>query len=137
PRGSEHLRGRIPGARQYRSIRSQRSIAHRRLSGTGRWYRLDGALLREHARDCGRIGAYRSGVYGNGAEVLGTFHVDRVVNGASRRRDEHVGRGGRLLLRRASVAGRRESTAQGALDGGFAASLRRYRIRWRTGGETP
>ncbi len=39
------------------------AFAHRRLSGTGRWHRLDGPLLPEHGRDQCRAGNGQSGLH--------------------------------------------------------------------------
>ena len=49
--GKERIRGWLPRSRQYRRFRPQCTTAHRRLSRTGRWHRLDGAVLPEHAGD--------------------------------------------------------------------------------------
>ena len=48
-----------------------------------------------------------------------------------------VGRGGRLLLRRAASAGRKLTAAQGPLDGGVAAAVRRHRLRRSDAREVP
>ena len=48
----------------------------------------------------------RPGLRGHGAEVRRALPVDRLVDGAPGRRHRHVGRGGRLLLRRAPPARR-------------------------------
>ena len=74
PFRAQRLRGRLPGARQHRRVRSQRAAAHRRLSGTGRRHRLDGALRREHARNRHRAGDDRRGLRGHGAQVPRTRH---------------------------------------------------------------
>ena len=45
----QRLPGRFPGTRQYRGLRPQRSLAHRRPPGTGRRHRLDGHVLAQPA----------------------------------------------------------------------------------------
>ena len=64
-------------------------------------------------------------------EVPPALPVDRVGDGPRRRGHGHVGRGGRLLLRRAAAAGRPLRAAEGAVDGRPAAVLRRHRLRGR------
>ena len=49
----------------------------------------------------------------------------------------HVGRGGRLLLRRAAPARRPGPAAQGPVDGRPAAAVRGHRLRRRVAGEVP
>ena len=66
----------------------------------------------------------RSGLRGHGAEVLRTLSVDCLGDGASGARHGHVGRGGRLLLRRAASARRPGAAAQGAVDGRAVAAVR-------------
>ena len=128
---AERLRGRLPGPRQHRRVRPQRAAADRRLPGTGRRHRLDGALLPEHARDRRRAGDDRRRLRGHGAQVRRALPVDRLGDDARGRRHRHVGRGGRLLLRRAPVARRPGPAAQGPLDGGPAAALRGHGVRGR------
>ena len=53
------------------------------------------------------------------------------------RRHRHVGRGGRLLLRRAPPARRERAAAQGAVDGGAPPALRRHDLRGRDAGQVP
>ena len=117
PLGTERLRGRLPGPGQHRRVRPQRAAADRRLPGAGRRHRLDGPVLPEHARDRRRTGDDRSGLRGHGAQVRRALPVDRLVDGARGRRHRHVGRGGRLLLRRAAPAQRPGPAAQGPVDG--------------------
>ena len=78
----------------------------------------------------------RSGLRGHGAQVRRAFPVDRLVDDAPGRRHRHVGRGGRLLLRRAAAAQRPGPAAQGAVDGRSAAALRGHDFRrgscWRS-----
>ena len=54
-----------------------------------------------------------------------SYAMDKAGDAAGR----HVGRGGRLLLRRAPAAGRRRVPAQGPLDGRAAAALREHGVR--------
>ena len=106
PHRAERLRGRLPRARQHRRLRPQRAAADRRLPGAGRRHRLDGAVLPEHARDRRRAGDDRPRLRGHGPQVRRALPVDRLVDGPPGRRHRHVGRGGRLLLRRAPAARR-------------------------------
>ena len=110
-------------------------LADRRLSGAGRRHRLDGPLLPEHAGDRRRAGADRSRLRGHGAEVRRALPVDRLGDGARRPGHGHVGRGGRLLLRRAPAAQRPGPAAQGAVDGRAVAAVRRHGLRRRTAGK--
>jgi hypothetical protein len=109
PRRAERLRGRLPRPRQHRRLRPQRAAAHRRLPGAGGRHRLDGLLQPEHARDRPRTGAPRPALRGHGvSKFFEHFDVDRLGDGPHRRTPgRDVGRGGRLLLRRAAPAGRR------------------------------
>ena len=137
PHGAERLRGRLPGPRQHRRLRPQRAPADRRLPRTGRRHRLDGAVLPEHARDRRRAGDDRPRLRGHGAQVRRALPLDRLVDGAPGRGHRDVGRGGRLLLRRAPVARRPGAAAQGPVDGRSAAPLRRHDLRWGIDGEVP
>ena len=60
PLRQEPVRGRISRTGQYRRLRPQRAVAHRRLSGAGRRHRLGGLVLPEHARDRVRACGTRS-----------------------------------------------------------------------------
>ena len=71
----------------------------------------------------------RSGLRGHGPQVLRALPVDRLVDGAPGRRHRDVGRGGRLLLRRAALARRPGPAAQGPVDGRPAAPVRRHDVR--------
>ena len=85
PQGSvraQRVRGRLPGSRQYRRLRSQLAAADGRLPGTGRRHRLDGVLLPEHAGNRRGAGQRGSGLRGHGAEVLRALSLDRVGDGA-------------------------------------------------------
>ena len=144
PLRAERLRGRLPGPGQHRRVRSQRPAADRRLPGTGRRHRLDGPLLPEHARNRRRAGDDRSGLRGHGPQVHRALPVDRLGDGAPGRRHGHVGRGGRLLLRRAPAARRPGPAAQGAVHGRPPAPVRGHGLRRgadrevpRTGGAVP
>ena len=64
-----------------------------------------------------------------GAEVRRAFPLDRLGHEPQGGDTRHVGRGGRLLLRRAAAARRRIHAPQGALHGRAAAALRRRRVR--------
>ena len=65
------------------------------------------------------------------AEVRRALPLDRLGDGPRRRGHGDVGRGGRLLLRRAAAARRPRHAAQGPVDGRAAAALRRHRHRRR------
>ena len=136
PHRAERLRGRLPGAGQHRRVRPQRAAADRRLPGAGRRHRLDGAVLPEHARDRRRAGDDRPGLRGHGAQVRRALPVDRLGDGAPGRGHGDVGRGGRLLLRRAPAARRPGPAAQGPVDGRPAAAVRGHGLRrascWRS-----
>ena len=71
----------------------------------------------------------RSGLRGHGAQVRRALPVDRLVDGAPGRRHRHVGRGGRLLLRRAALARRPGPAAQGSVDGRAPAPVRGHDVR--------
>ena len=129
PFGSERLRGRLPGPGQHRGLRSERAPADRGLPGTGRRHRLDGPLLPEHARDRRGAGDDRSGLRGHGPQVLRALPVDRLGDGAPGAGHGNVGRGRRLLLRRAPAARRPGRAPQGPVDGGPAAAVRGHDLR--------
>ena len=128
----QRLRGRLPRPRQHRRVRPQRAAADRRLPGAGRRHRLDGALLPEHARDRRRAGRMDEPVYADMALKF-VEHFLWIASAMTHVGDghRHVGRGGRLLLRRAPAARRPGAAAQGALDGRPAAAVRRHRVRRR------
>ena len=65
-------------------------------------------------------------------QVHRALPVDRLVDDPCRRRCRHVGRGGRLLLRRAAAARRQGRAAQGAFDGRAAAAVCRHGFRRRS-----
>ena len=102
----QRLRGRIPRPRQHRRLRPQRPAAHGRVPGAGRRHGVDGALLPEHAPDRDRAGAGGPHLRGPGDQVLRALLWIASAMDRSGRRGGHVGRGGRLLLRRAAAAGR-------------------------------
>ena len=131
PHRAKRVRGRLPGARQHRRLRPQRAAADRRLPGTGRRHRLDGAVLPEHAGDRRRAGDDRSRLRGHGAQVRRALPVDRLGDGAPGRRHRHVGRGRRLLLRRAAAA--RRPGRSGSRSGRWSACCRCARPRSSTG----
>ena len=98
PDRQQCLRGRVPRPGQHRRVRSQLAAAHRRLPGTGRRHRLDGALLSEHARDRRGACSAQPGVYRHEPQVRRALPVDRLVARACRRRHRDVGRNRRLSL---------------------------------------
>src|SRR5262249_41751930 len=86
-----------------------------------------GALRQEHARDRPRAGDERYGVRALRGAVLRALPVGRRRHGPHRRAQRRdVGRGGRILLRRAPTARWPGHAAQGALDGGPAPALRQH-----------
>ena len=102
-RGHERVPGRLPRTRQHRRVRSQRRPSDRRAPRTIRRHELDGHVHAEHAGHRDGARARRLDLRGRRQQVLGTLPLHR-------RRDEQpragrrfaVGRGGRLLLRRAA-----------------------------------
>ena len=125
PLRQEPVRRRVSRAGQYRRVRPQRAIADRRPSGAGRRHGLGGPVLPEHARD------RRSSLRRTTRPTRNWQPTYAMRIPADRPRDErdrpgrHVGRGGRLLLRCPAPARRERDAAQGPLDGGPAAALRR------------
>ncbi|HWU41411.1 MAG TPA: hypothetical protein VN203_27465, partial [Candidatus Acidoferrum sp.] len=67
--GKNVFEGGLPRSRQHRYFRSERSAAHRRLSGTGGRHGLDGALHPEHGRTRDRARRPRPRFRGHGLEV--------------------------------------------------------------------
>ena len=105
PAGTERLRRRLPGPRQHRRLRPQRAAPHRRLPRAGGRHGLDGLLLPEHAGDGRHPRRPRPGLRGDRLQVPRELHLDLLRDGQGRRAARrHVGRGGRLLLRRAPPA---------------------------------
>ena len=95
--GKNALRRRLSRAGQHRRVRPQRAVADWWPSGTGRWHRLDGPVLSEHARD--RRSSLRRTTPPTRSWQQLRMHfllIARAMNGDRRGRD--VGRGGRLLL---------------------------------------
>ena len=123
PLRQERLRGGLPRPRQHRRLRPQRPAAHRRPPRAGRRHGLDGPFQPEH--DGARRGARRPRPHlrGHGREVRRAFLLHRRGHEPVRS-GRHVGRGGRLLLRRAAAPRRQRHAAQGALHGGAAAPVR-------------
>ena len=130
PAGTERLRRRVPGPRQHRRLRPQRPAPHRRVARAGGRHGLDGLLLPEHAGDGPHPRRPRPGLRGDRLQVPRELHLDLLRHGQGRRAPgRHVGRGGRLLLRRPPAAGRRGVPAEGPLDGRAAAALREHGVR--------
>ena len=101
-RRSQHLPGRVPRPGQHRRLRPQRAAARRRPDRPGRRDRVDGAVQPEHAPDGGGARPREPGVPGAGAGAAGELGLDRRRDQSRRPgRGGPVGRGGRLLLRRA------------------------------------
>ncbi len=125
PHREQRLRGRLPRAGQHRRLRPQLAAAHRRLPRAGRRHGLDGLLQPADAPHRGGAGAAQPGLRGVRHQVLRAHHLDLRSHGPGGREPRrHVGRGGRLLLRRAPAPGRPGDAAQGALDGGAPAAGR-------------
>ena len=130
PAGPERLRRRVPRPRQHRRLRPERAAPDRRVPRAGGRDRLDGLLLPEHARDGPHPRRPRPGLRGARLQVPRELHLDLLRHGQGRRaRGRHVGREGRLLLRRSPAAGRRGVPAEGPLDGGAPAALREHDVR--------
>ena len=84
------------------------------------------------------LASRRPGIRGPRIQVRRAFPVDCECDGPHRRsQGRDVGRGRRLLLRRAQAAGRERRAPQGALDGGTAAALRRNSVPGGRGAALP
>ena len=80
----------------------------------------------------------RPGLRGGRLQVPRELHLDRLRDGQGRREPRrHVGRGGRLLLRRPPAAGRRGVPAEGPLDGGAPAAVCEHGHRGGRGHPAP
>ena len=79
----------------------------------------------------GAAGERTAGLRRHVPQVRRALPVDRVVDGPRRRGCRDVGRGRRLLLRRAAAAGRQRAAFEGPLDGRAAAVLCGHRVRRR------
>ena len=100
--------------------------------GAGRRHRLDGDVQPEHARAGPGPARARRRLRAVRAQVRRALLLDRRGHGPARRAPRRdVGRGGRLLLRRAAPARRHRHPAEGALAGRPAAALRHHRHRGR------
>ena len=133
PHRCQRLRRRLPRPGQHRRVRPLGAAAHRRLPRPGRRHRLDGVLQPADAAHRGRVGAARAAVRGVRREVLPALAVHRRragPRGRPPRRD--VGRGGRLLLRRAAPARRWRDAAEGALHRRPAAAVPAWRCSRKT-----
>ena len=125
PSGRQRLRGRVPRPRQHRHLRPLEPAADRRTARAGRRHRWM-ALFSQNMLEIAIELAQRDPIYEEAALKYFEHYfwiaaaMDRIGDNA--RRD--VGRGRRLLLRRAAPARRRRHAPQGALDGGIAAALR-------------
>ena len=120
PLRQERVRGRLPRPRQHRRLRPQRPAAHRRPPGAGGRHGLDGPVQPEHAGARGRARRPRPDLRGHGLQVRRALLLHRRGHEPARA-GRHVGRGGRLLLRRAAAPRRQRHAAQGAFPGGAAA----------------
>ena len=137
PHRRQRLRGRLPRPRQHRRLRPLRAAAHRRLPRAGRRHRLDGVLQPADAAHRGRTGRCTSRCTRSSSRSSSSTRCSspaRWTASATPGRD--VGRGGRLLLRRAAPARRQRHAAEGALDGRAAAAGRGRRLRGRHRRET-
>ena len=107
-RGPQHFPGRFSRPRQYRHFRPQRAAADRRhYQPVGR-HRLDGDVHAEPDAHRARAGARRPRLRGHRHQVLRAFPLYRRGDDQHRRRRHRaVGRGRRVLLRRAAFARRR------------------------------
>ena len=139
PRGTQRVPGRLPRPGQHRRVRPERAAADRRSPRPGRRNRLDGPVRQSDAHDRARaVQPWRRRVPGAGRDLLRALRLDRGGDEPPRLAPGRpVGRGGRLLLRRAAAAGRRGRAAQGSLDGRAAAARGRHRDRRRRGRAVP
>ena len=116
-RWEQPLRRWIPRPRQHRGLRPECAAPDGRVPRAGRRHGLDGAVLSEHARDRRPAGNASAVVRAARRKVRGALPLDRVLDDARWRGHRHVGRGRRLLLRRAASARRALGTVEGPLDG--------------------
>ena len=73
---------------------------------------------------------------GHGAQVRPALRLDCLGHHPRGRQHRHVGRGGRVLLRRAAIAGRPGPAPEGPLHGGPAAALCGHGVRRRVSGRS-
>ena len=124
PDGKQRLRGRLPRPRQHRRVRPQRAAAHRRPPRAGRRHGLDGFFC-QNMLDIALELAEHDPSYEDIALKFFEHSCGSPRDGPRRRQPRRdVGRGGRLLLRRAAPARRHGHAPEGALHGGAAAALR-------------
>ena len=102
PLRQERLRGGLPRPRQHRRLRPQRPAAHRRPPRAGGRHGLDGPFQPEHAGTRSRDRRPRPHLRGHDPKVRGAHLLYRPGHEPARS-GGHVGRGGRLLLRRAAA----------------------------------
>ena len=111
--GKQRLRRRLPRARQHHGHRPQREAAGRRRAGAVRRHRLDGHVLPEPDADRPGAGQGEQGLRGaghsNSSSTTSTSAAAMKHMGGPRL--PALGRGGRLLLRRAALSRRQLSTS--------------------------
>ncbi len=112
--GKSVFEGGFLGLDNIGDLRPQRRAAHRRPPRAGRRHRLDGDVLPEHVRDRDRARSPRRQLRRPRLQVRRALPLDRRRHEQGGRR-RHVGRGGRLLLRRPAPAGRQRRASQGPL----------------------
>ena len=110
-RGQQRLPGRLPRPRQHRRLRPQRAAADRRPPRAVRRHQLDGDVLPQPAahRARARAATTRPTRTSPASSSSTSSTSPHAMNNLRRRRASAVGRGGRLLLRRAAPAGRRRT----------------------------
>ena len=108
PGRPQRFRGRLPRPRQHRSLRPQRAAADGRAARTGRRDGVDGAVQPEHARAvawccCEHDDVLRGLACSSSWSTSSGSPRPWIPSAGASGRD--VGRGGRLLLRRAALPG--------------------------------
>jgi len=99
---------------------------------------MDGLLLPEHAGYRRHPRRPRSGLRGGRLQVPRELHLDHLRDGQGRRAPgRHVGRAGRVLLRRPPAAGRRGIPPQGPFHGRAPATVREHGLRGGLGEAPP
>ena len=105
--GPQHLPGRLPRPGQHRRLRPQRAAADRRLHQPGRRHQLDGDVLPEPDAHRAGAGAAQPVYEDIATKFFEHFlHIAEAMTNIGEARHRPVGRGGRVLLRRAEPAGR-------------------------------
>ena len=135
-RRQQPVRRRLPRAGQHQRLRPHRRPARRRTPRTGRRHELDGDVLPEHARHRAGARQGRRRLRGRRDQVLRAFRLHRRRGEPDlRRRRRTVGRGARLLLRRADAC--RATACIPIRAHTIAGLIPLLRSRWPTGDRFP